>query len=59
MLAGLNDAEASSDDILTADCYLGTYDDLWSLRDRVLRRLITIDSYGKALEEARRAQVYL
>lgn len=37
--------------------FSGTYDELWSLRDRVVRRLALFDSYGKALEEAKATEV--
>lgn len=57
--AGLEKA-SPTDKHLVVDSYVGSWDDLWSLRDRVVRRLITVDKYSKALQEARKAaRIYL
>lgn len=48
---------ASENEIVYAGDLCGTRDDLLSLAGRVLRRLATFDSYGEALEEAKKANV--
>lgn len=52
---GLNE-NPSSDEVLAAGSFTGTWDELWSLRDRVVRRLATVDKYEQALQEAKRAE---
>lgn len=34
-------------------------DNLWALRDRVIVRLVLFDGYGKAVQEARKADIGL
>ena len=55
MFHQLNDIMAEK--CLCAGGFEGTFDELFPLRDRVIRRLAVYDHYEKAFQEAKKADV--
>lgn len=55
----MNTMEISSSVRCKAGEFIGTFDELFALRDRVLRRLAVFDLCGKALAEAKAADVVI
>lgn len=57
--ADLSSMIASGDDGMTRTCgeFHGTFSELWPLRDRVVYRLASFDSYVVAFQEAKTADL--